>query len=125
MESQKEEKHGDNRQDAGQKQPEQFPTPEFSGFITGLYTQTLLAMGAVENPATGEKEVRLKEAQFLIDTIGMLELKTRGNLSDQEAGYLQDILNDLRMRYVSAAKKDSGSTRKSSGGTEQDDQERQ
>jgi len=78
-------------------------SPDFNSFITGLYTQTLSAMGLLENPQTGEKRISLNEAQFLIDTIGMLEEKTRGNLTEQEAGYLQEVLNDLRMRYVKAA----------------------
>ncbi len=98
------------RQDSEQHKPSDMQDrssrgPDFSGFIAGLYTQTLLSMGLIGDPRTGEKRVELKEAQFLIDTIGMLEQKTRGNLSEQEAGYMQGILNDLRMRYVNAVRK--------------------
>ncbi len=102
----------ENGQHKNGKKPEkekehagEFPKPEFSGFITGLYTQTLLTMGLVEDPNSGEKKANLKEAQFLIDTIGMIETKTLGNLTDQEASYLKGVLNDLRIRYVEATRK--------------------
>ena len=80
--------------------------PDFNGFVTGLYSQTLLTMGVVESPDGGEKKTDLNEAQFLIDTLGMLERKTSGNLTEEEENYLRHVLNDLRMRYVEAARKE-------------------
>ncbi len=63
----------------------------------------IMALGEVENPVTKEKGRDLSEAQYLIDTIDMLRLKTQGNLSSEEEGYLSSLLNDLRMRYVDTA----------------------
>ena len=83
--------------------PKELPAPDFRVFVAGLYTQTLMALGEVENPVTKEKGRDLSEAQYLIDTIDMLRLKTQGNLSSEEEGYLSSLLNDLRMRYVDAA----------------------
>lgn len=83
--------------------PLSFPEPSLQVFLAGLYTQTLIALGAVENPITGKKQGNTAEAAYLIDTIAMLQDKTQGNLTNEESSYLQNILTDLRMRYVSAA----------------------
>ena len=73
-------------------------------FLAGLYTQTLMALGLVESPVSGKKEARLEEAQYLIDTIKMLQEKTKGNLTQEESTYLENLLYDLRMRYIEASK---------------------
>lgn len=71
-------------------------------FLAGLYTQTLMYLGEVENPMTKKVEQNLPEAQYLIDTIDMLRQKTQGNLSAEEEQYVGNLLHDLRMRYVGA-----------------------
>ncbi len=78
------------------------PEPSIPIFLAGLYTQTLVALGEMENPATGKRERRLDEAQYLIDTISLLRGKMEGNLDADEQAYVQNLLTDLRMRYVSA-----------------------
>ncbi len=78
------------------------PEVTFAGFVAGLYTQTLMALGELEEPRTGKRERRPGEAALLIDTLAMLKDKTEGNLTDEEADYLQRLLTDLRMRFVSA-----------------------
>lgn len=83
---------------------EQYPEANFQVFLAGLYTQTLMALGLVENPVTGAREKTLPEAQYLIDTIDMLKQKTKGNLTDQEADYIENLLYNLRMRFVEAAR---------------------
>ena len=89
--------------EARQAGPKQYPEPDFRVFMAGLYTQTLVALGEVESPASEEKEQNLPEAQYLIDTIDMLKKKTEGNLTNEEETYLGSLLHDLRMRYVTAA----------------------
>jgi len=79
-----------------------FPKPNIQIFMAGLYTQTLMALGGLENPATGQRQPDLEEAEYLIDTIAMLQEKTQGSLEAEEQGYVQNILTDLRMRYVHA-----------------------
>jgi len=74
----------------------------FSLLISGLATQTLLAFGEIENPLTGKREVDVDQAKYTIDLLQILEEKTRGNLTEEEQGYLNEILYDLRMRYVAA-----------------------
>ena len=81
---------------------QEYPEPSFRVFLAGLYTQTLISLGEVEHPVTHKKELALPEARYLIDTINMLRQKTQGNLSGDEQMYLDSLLHDLRMRYVSA-----------------------
>ncbi len=76
------------------------PEPNIQVFLAGLYTQTLVALGEIESPLTGKKQRNAAEAAYLIDTIGMLQQKTQGNLTVDEASYVQNVLTDLRMRYV-------------------------
>lgn len=78
------------------------PEPDIQVFMAGLYTQTLMAMGSMPGP-DGQKEKNLPEAEYLIDTIAMLSDKTEGNLTEEESTYVENILYDLRMRYISAA----------------------
>jgi len=80
---------------------EPLPQPSVAAFMAGLYTQTLAALGQIENPLTGKKERRKEEAQYLIDTIAMLAEKMAGNITAEEEAYISRVLYDLRMRYVS------------------------
>jgi hypothetical protein len=79
------------------------PEADMRVFLAGLYTQTLVCLGDIKHPASGEAEQNLPEAQYLIDTIAMLKEKTKGNLSAEEGAYVDNILYDLRMRFVSAS----------------------
>jgi len=77
------------------------PEPDFSFFITTLSLQASIDLGQVPNPATNKKEENLTQAKFLIDTLGMLKEKTKGNLTPEEANYLENVLYELRMQYIS------------------------
>ena len=72
----------------------------FATFIVGLSTQALLHLGEIPDPATNHPVRDLPAAQQLIDILGLLRDKTRGNLDHDEAGLLDSILFDLRMKYV-------------------------
>jgi len=74
--------------------------PDFAGFVSGLAAQAFVFLGQIENPGTGKKEKNLPLAKHLLDTLAMLEEKTRGNLSRQESDYLEELLYRLRMAYV-------------------------
>jgi len=78
------------------------PEPSFNFFITTLALQASIALGILPNPATNQKEEKnLSQAKFIIDTLGMLQEKTKGNLAQDEAKVLEDILYELRMQYIS------------------------
>jgi hypothetical protein len=80
------------------------PEPDFNFFITTLALQASISLGLVPNPATNKAEEDLTQAKFLIDTIGMLKEKTKGNLSEEEANLLENILYELRTQYIAKNK---------------------
>ncbi|MHC4915120.1 MAG: DUF1844 domain-containing protein [Planctomycetota bacterium] len=83
----------------------QLPPPEFMTLLTGLATQVLIALGEAPDPFSGKQHSQLDLARYNIDMLGMLEEKTKGNLSEGEATALKSVLSDLRLRYVDAASK--------------------
>ena len=76
----------------------------FGTFLVGLSTQALMLLGDIPDPQSGRPQQDLVGAQQLIDIIGMLELKTRGNLDREEAQLIEAILYELRMKYVERAR---------------------
>lgn len=81
------------------------PSVDFSTFVISLGTSALYHMGLVPDPQTGEPvEANLPVARQTIDTIEMLQEKTQGNLSDEEATLVRHLLTELRMRYLEASK---------------------
>src|SRR5438876_12121169 len=73
----------------------------FLSLIMSLASNAAASLGMMPHPVTGETGVDLKTAKHWIDVLGMLEQKTDGNLDEQEAQMLENLLADLRMQYVS------------------------
>ena len=73
----------------------------FDMFVSGLVMETLIAMGDMAHPTTRKQSTNLAQAKYLIDLLGVLEEKTKGNLSVDEDKLLKDALYQLRMRYLS------------------------
>ena len=82
-----------------------FPEPTFIGLINMLAVEAAMAMGLIENPAGGGTTVDMDAGRHLVDMLGMLEEKTKGNLSGREAEILNTILSDLRMQFVTLTQK--------------------
>jgi Domain of unknown function (DUF1844) len=76
----------------------------FSTFLLGLSTQALLHLGEIEDPGTGHRERDLGAAKHVIDILGILRDKTKGNLEQGEERLLDAVLYDLRMKYVELAR---------------------
>lgn len=75
----------------------------FSGFVISLVTTAAVHFGDYPDPATGEtKPPNLDGAAQMIDVLAMLEEKTKGNLTAQERSLLEQVLYELRLRYVAA-----------------------
>jgi hypothetical protein len=72
----------------------------FETFILSLGTAALVSLGEVDNPGTGKKDKNLVAAKQHIDILEILNLKTKGNLSDNENRLLQQILYEVRLKYV-------------------------
>ena len=77
------------------------PRPDFSFLVTSLAMQVLMSFGEIPSPVTGQPNLDLEQAKHGIDTLGVLEEKTKGNLTEEESNLLQTTLYDLRLLYVS------------------------
>jgi hypothetical protein len=80
------------------------PEVTFSAFIMSLNTSALYHLGEISDPATGKTEVNYELARHAIDTLVMLQDKTKGNLSNDEQEMLKNIVYDVKMRFVRAVK---------------------
>ncbi|MDR3554840.1 MAG: DUF1844 domain-containing protein [Syntrophobacteraceae bacterium] len=85
-----------------QEEHEQGPFPEvtLATFIFSLSSSALVHLGEIPEPETNRTLVDLTIAKQIIDTLGMLQEKTKGNLDHDEENLLRSVLYDLRMRYV-------------------------
>jgi hypothetical protein len=72
----------------------------FSTFILSLSTQALVHLGEIPNPIDNTLGADLLAAKNMIDILGILKEKTKGNLDSSESGLLDTILYDLRLKYV-------------------------
>lgn len=77
---------------------------DFSLFVSSLGMQALMGLGEITNPLTKKKEVNLDQAKQTIDILSMLKGKTEGNLTDEESEILDNLLYELRMKYVDKSK---------------------
>ncbi|MEO8076879.1 MAG: DUF1844 domain-containing protein [Acidobacteriota bacterium] len=81
------------------------PGITFSGFILSLATTAAVHFGDIADPNTGEKdEPNLPAAAQMIELIAMLQERTKGNLIEPEERLLDDLLYELRLRFVEAQK---------------------
>ncbi len=76
----------------------------FLAFVLSLAHTAAVHFGDVPDPMTGATETNLPAAQQMIDILSLLEEKTRGNLTAEERQLLDQILYELRLRFVQAAK---------------------
>lgn len=94
-----------NEIDQGPSAPQKLPPPSFSLLVATFASQATVAFGHVANPIDGKTEVRLDLAKHAIDMLAIIEQKTKGNLSAEEAAILESVLHQLRMAYVEASGK--------------------
>lgn len=80
------------------------PQADFNFFVTTLALQASIFLGVIANPATNKKEEDLQQAKFIIDTLGMLKEKTKGNLTQDETNLLENVLYELRVQYIAKTK---------------------
>ena len=82
---------------------DELPQARLDLFVSGLAMEAFVALGEMPHPTTRKQAVNLRQAKYLIDLLGVLEEKTKGNLSVDEERLLTDTLYQLRMRYLSKA----------------------
>jgi len=77
---------------------------DFSTHVLSLASTALIAMGKLPTPDGASLPLDLETARHLIDVLGMLEHKTRGNLDEAEQKLLGSLTYDLRVAFVDAQK---------------------
>ncbi|GIW74782.1 MAG: hypothetical protein KatS3mg103_1304 [Phycisphaerales bacterium] len=92
------------KQKAAQSGPQDLPPADVLGIVQILATQALLYMGAFPDPQTGRAMVALDLAKYHVDLLGVLEEKTKGNLTQEEQQVLSQTAHELRLQYVEVSK---------------------
>jgi len=81
---------------------DEIPAIDFSTFLLSLSTSAMMHLGEAPAPE-GKSDKNLPMARQVIDIIEILQHKTKGNLDDDEERLIEQMLYDLRLRYVQAA----------------------
>lgn len=76
---------------------------DFATHVLSLASSVMVALGQMPSPSGETEPPDLDTAHYLIDVLGMLETKTRGNLDESESKLLQSLLYDLRVAFVDAS----------------------
>ena len=87
-------------------------TQRFIEFVMMHAQNAALFLGQIPNPKTGQGEVNLELAKMFIDQLAMIQEKTRGNLTTDEATVLKNTLSNLQMIYVEIAQSPKGAATK-------------
>jgi hypothetical protein len=82
----------------------QLPPADFTMLVSMFATQAMVALGVIPNPESGKPEQNLLLARHFIDLLGVLQEKTRRNLTGHEADLLTNSLHELRLAYVEFSK---------------------
>ncbi|MCK4912586.1 MAG: DUF1844 domain-containing protein [Candidatus Omnitrophica bacterium] len=94
----------DKEKETAQGKNETYHQPTFTIFVSSLGMQAMIAMGNLDNPITKKKEKNHDQARFLIDTLGVIQEKTKGNLDQDEGKAIEEYLFNLRMMYLEEKK---------------------
>ncbi|QEG20628.1 DUF1844 domain-containing protein [Mariniblastus fucicola] len=90
--------------DSPQQGQQEIPEASFQVLLATLGTQAMAMLGLLPNfDGNGNTPVNLPMARHLIDMVGVLDEKTKGNLSDEEAAMLTENLHQLRMAYMAVS----------------------
>ena len=89
----------------------------FARLVLMLHAAAMQYLGKIKNPVTDSIERDLAGAQGMIDTLAMLENRTKGNLPPDEAKMLAQTLQELRLNYVDEAQKPDAAPAKEGGVT--------
>ena len=89
---------------ARESEPSGLPEASFLAFVNMLGVEAAMHLGLIETPGQEPQPPDLEAARHLIDALGMLQTKTRGNLTADEDTLLDNILADLRMQFVAISR---------------------
>jgi len=91
---------GKENKKSKQEQLESLEKATFLSIVLRMATGSYISLGLVEDPSTGKKNKDLEMAKYLIDSLRILKKKTKGNLDKEEEGYLNNIIQDLELKFV-------------------------
>jgi hypothetical protein len=86
-------------------QSSRLPEASFLSLANMLAVEAAMHLGLIQNPGEEAPPADLEAARHLIDMLGKLQTKTRGNLTGEEDNLLENILADLRMQFVAISKR--------------------
>ena len=86
---------------SSKQKPGERPQIDFAAFVLSLATTAIANLGEIPDPGTGKVVENIEAAQQMIDILMMLKDKTKGNLEPDEDNLLENLLYELRMKYLS------------------------
>ncbi len=86
-------------QPSGEEEGQKFQI-DFSTFVFSLTSSAFYNLGDMPDPLTGKTETNLPAVQQTIDMLNMLKVKTKGNLTDEEAKLIDQMIYELQIKYV-------------------------
>ncbi len=92
-------------QPSGKGAQRELPPANFVSLVSMMATQAIMALGGMQDPKEGKVMVDPELSKHYIDTLAVLEEKTKGNLADDEAKTLEEALYHTRMMYVEINKR--------------------
>jgi hypothetical protein len=87
-------------------EPDQKNTQFFLYLVSSFELAAMQQMGKLKNPLLDKIERNLQQAQFSIELLDMLKIKTKGNLSEDEDKFLEHVLAQLKLNYVEELEKE-------------------
>lgn len=78
------------------------PDPTLVQLVSGLASQAMISMGLFPHPINGQSAILPNQARHLIETIALLDEKTKGNQTEEETKTISNVLHELRMLFVAA-----------------------
>ncbi len=110
-EMKEQENEEEDSEEEAREQTIELPPVNFENFIFELYNTALMHLG-FRDPETGNLIQTLPFARHTIDTLGMIQEKTKGNLTAPESNLLENLLYQLRMDYLRAVKQAQDESKK-------------
>ena len=85
----------------------------------------IMSMGKLKHPVTDKIERNLELAKISIDTLDMIKVKTKGNLSEYEGKFLDEVIRELKLNYVEEVNKDQGKGEREMGEKENKEEKKE
>ena len=101
-EASKEPSQKEEAEQTGEQDPSQ--GVNFASFLLSLATTGMVHLGEIPEPSSGQKMEDLEAARQMIDILGILKEKTEGNLSAEESHLLENVLYELRLKFMGKSK---------------------